>query len=417
MCRRLVDGIPCGLFTGHQHLTVTGRVNPLAEHFRRNVESALDKPSDETSHAKVLNRSRRLRSRPLILVMSWFWGSKSSTSGDITKSLDKDLKQFLDEQQPQRYITTDEQFPKTAPKVETSPGPSSSPNLTDSGVPKESLFQDGRYKDIWKTYVPQQEIIESTTTPLDRISSAKKDRKASLHQAAMENCAFEEEMKRNCFQAGDTIDQLRARLTMCARETRAFNRCFQLQAKFMQALGYQGSAYSTVEEDERVQMHADRLYHRMMDYETAVDEAKATGKPVPPLTSVFDASKPSPTIEEMRLPANLEGTIPTELRKLPPHERELSARAALQEARITQTYAADFFNYTTTLNEDRKDRQRRLIDTFGEAVGKFLVPDPPSEHEIKTFKNEELERDFWKDEFSKMPSLKLDAPPRVRDKD
>lgn len=351
--------------------------------------------------------------------MSWFWGSKPSTQEDPTKSLDKDLKQFLDEQQPKRYVTADEQNPRTTPKVEAplNPPPTATAGQTDSGVPKESLFPDGRYKDIWKTYVPQQAIVEATTTPLDRISSAKKDRKASLHQAAMENCAFEEEMKRNCFEAGDTIDQLRARLTMCGRETRAFNRCFQLQAKFMQALGYQGSAYSTVEEDERVQMHADRLYHRMMDYEATVDEAKAAGKPLPPLTSVFDASKPSPTIEEMRLPANLEGTMPTELRKLPPHERELSARAALQEARITQTYAEDFFTYTTTLNEDRKDRQKRLVNTFGETLGKFFVPDPPTEHEMKTFKNEELERDFWRDDYSKMPSLKLDSPPRVRDKD
>lgn len=187
-------------------------------------------------------------------------------------------------------------------------------------------------------------------------------------------------------------------MTLCNRETKAFNRCFQLQAKFLQALGYQGNPYSPVEEDEAIQMHADKLYHRMMDYEAAVDEAKAQRKPVPPLTSVFNPNRPAPTIEQINLPPNLAKSLKTPLHELPPHEREVAAKAILEETKVAQTHADDFFKYTTTLNEGRIDRQKKLVDAFGETLGKFFIPDAPAEHEVKTFDNKQLERDFWKND-------------------
>lgn len=334
--------------------------------------------------------------------MSWLWGKKSEQ--DPTKSLDSDLKQFLDSQQPKPYTTTTEQQiqqvgkPKTVEVELPKTTPISDPE--EPAVPKESLFQDGRYKDLWKTYVPQKELVEISSTPAERIMNAKKDRKASLSEAALENCAFEEELKRNCFTQGDSLNRIRARMTLCNRETKAFNRCFQLQAKFLQALGYQESPRSDAEVDERIQMHADKLYHRMMDYEAAVEEAKAAGKPVPPLTSVFNSDRPSPTIEQINLPPNIAKGLTTPLSKLPPHERELAARAILQETKVAQTQADDFFKATTTMNEGRERRQKALVDAFGVTLGKFFIPDAPKEHEIDTLDTKTLERDFWKDDAS-----------------
>lgn len=332
--------------------------------------------------------------------MSWFWGKKKVD--DPTKSLDSDLKQFLDSQQPSPYtpaqapdlkdttVTADKQTEK--PRVEIP--------LDERPLPKESLFQDGRYKDLWKTYVPRQEIEAATTNPAQRVMDAKKDRKSSLSQAALENCAFEEELKRNCFNEGDAWNKLRARMTLCNRETKAFNRCFQLQAKFLQALGYQSNPSGSVEEDERIQMHADKLYHRMMDYEAAVDEAKAKGQPIPPLTSVFNPNRPAPTMEEINLPPHLSGGMNKPLHELPPHERELAARAILTETKVSQNYADDFFAYTTTLNEGRKERQKKLVNAFGETLGKFFIPDAPEQQDIKTLDTKQLEREFWKDDPS-----------------
>lgn len=331
--------------------------------------------------------------------MSWFWGDKKKDE-DPTKSLDSGLKQFLDSQQPRPYAPPEKPVRKDASKIEkTEPvKPRAELPPEERPLPKESLFQDGRYKDLWKTYIPQSELPDVSSNPAQRVMDAKKDRKATLTQAALENCAFEEELKRNCFREGDILNKLRARMTLCNRETKAFNRCFQLQAKFLQALGYQGSAYSAVEEDEAIQMHADKLYHRMMDYEAAVDEAKAQGKPIPPLTSVFNPNRPAPTIEQINLPPNLAKGLKTPLQELPPHEREVAARAILEETKISQTYADDFFKYTTILNEGRLERQKKLVDAFGETLGKFFIPDAPAEHEVKTFDNKQLERDFWKND-------------------
>lgn len=332
--------------------------------------------------------------------MSWLWGKKAEQ--DPTKSLDNDLKQFLDSQQPGSYTPTTKdpaQEAKISKDAIVEPlRPASQPKSDEKPVPKESLFQDGRYKDIWKTYVPQSELVQVSSTPAERIMSAKKDRKASLSEAALENCAFEEELKRNCFSQGDSINRIRARVTLCNRESKAFNRCFQLQAKFLQALGYQENPNTDPDVDERIQMHADKLYHRMMDYEAAVEEAKAAGKPVPPLTSVFNPDRPAPTLEEINLPPNLAKGLKTPLKQLPPHERELSARAILQETKVSQAYADDFFKATTTMNEGRERRQKLAVDAFGETLGKFFIPDAPKEHEIQTPDLKTFEREFWKDD-------------------
>lgn len=336
--------------------------------------------------------------------MSWFWG-KSTKDADPTKSLDRDLKEFLDSQQPRPYVTVDEakQNQVGGGSSESIEKPKTRAELPpeDRPLPKESLFQDGRYKELWKSYVPQSEIqVESTSNPAQRVMDVKKDRKASLTQVALENCAFEEELKRNCLTQSNSLAAIRARMTMCGKETKAFNRCFQLQVKLLQALAYQGDANTTAEQDERVQMHADKLYHRMMDYEAAVDEAKAHGKPVPPLTSVFNPNRPAPTLDEINLPPNLGRGLKTPLKDLPPHEREVVARAVLEETRVAQTYADDFFAYTTTLNEGRLERQKKLVQALGPTLGKFFIPDAPTDQEVQNqkFDTNTLDRDFWKDD-------------------
>lgn len=333
-------------------------------------------------------------------MMGWFWGGKSK-GDDPTQSLRPDLKEFLDQQKPRPYVPAEAPKSKIEEPVATSQPDTSLPQ--SQTVPKESLFQDGRYEHLWKTYVPQNEILVSKSTPADRVMSAKKDRREMIHRAALENCAFEQELQQNCFTSGDAWNRARATMTMCRAETKAFNRCYQLQAKFLQALGYMSAINTTNEDEERIQMHADKLYHRMMDYEVAVDEAKRTDQPIPPLSSVFNPSQPAPTVEEINLPPGMEKSLKKPLRELPPHERELAARAVLQEAKLAETYADDFFKYTTTLNEGRKDRQQWLVKTLGETIGKFLIPDPPQEHAVRTYAQKDLERDFWKEETDSPP--------------
>ncbi|KAJ4504472.1 hypothetical protein HRR83_008448 [Exophiala dermatitidis] len=330
--------------------------------------------------------------------MGWFWGGKSSQD-DPTKSLDDDLKQFLKDQQPRPYVPAEVPRPPEQPDTKpTKPLPDTNQSFEDRPLPKESLFPDGRYRDIWKTYVPQNEIAAATTTPVERVLAARKDRSRSIHKAALENCAFEEELQQDCFKTGAWSKKIKGRMTMCHEETKAFNRCYALQAKFLQALGYMTSSTSSDEDEEKIQMHADKLYHRMMDYEAEVDDATRNGRPIPPLTSLFSPNRPAPTLEQISLPKPMEEKLKKPLHEYPPHERELVARAALQEAKLTDLYAEDLFNYTVTMNEDRKRRQAWLSKTFGEAVGKFLIPDPPKDPDIKPYSVQELERDIWRED-------------------
>lgn len=325
--------------------------------------------------------------------MDWFWGGGKKKDDDPTKSLKPDLEQFLKEQQPRAYAPT--QTATTQPaRVQTEPLalPDTNLEFTDRPLPKESLYKDGRYKHLWKTYVPQDSVTAATTTTVERIVSAKKDRKQLISRAAFENCAFEEELAKTCWTRGSKVERARAVATMCNQEQKAFNRCFTLQSKFMVALGYLTSAASSAEEEERIQMHADKLYHRMMDYEAEADEARANKRPIPPLASVFNPEKPAPTIEELDLPPNMEKTLSTTLSELPPHERELAVRATLQEAKIAHMYVDEVQKFAIDMNVARKGRQEWLVKVFGEPIGKFLIPDPPGDPEVKPYALVDLDR-------------------------
>jgi hypothetical protein len=346
--------------------------------------------------------------------MPWFWGGGASQN-DPAKSLDADLKHFLKEQQPRPYVPAEApskalEKPKKVEVAEVKP-PDTNKTFEDRPLPKESLFQDGRYKDIWKTYVPQSEVAAAITSPVERVMNARKDRRTGIHRAALENCAFEQELQRNCLGSG-LSSSIKSRMTMCNAETKTFNRCYQLQAKFLQSLGYLASSSTSDEDEERIQMHADKLYHRMMDYEEALEDAKRNNQPIPPLSSVFDTNRPAPTVEQFNLPESVQVKLKAPLKELPPHERELAVAAALREAKATNEIADDFFKYTTTMNEARQKRQVWAVRAFGEAIGKFLIPDPPQEPGTMRAVDE-APKDVWANDGS---SDRISGPARRNSK-
>ncbi|KAK5050963.1 hypothetical protein LTR84_003522 [Exophiala bonariae] len=338
--------------------------------------------------------------------MSWFWGGGGGKGdqSDPAKALDDDLKQFLKDQQPRPYRPAELSKPTApTPTPRETPVPVASTSqpttVEDRGLPKESLFQDGRYKDIWKTYVPQE---QSGISPVERVLEARKDRRATIHKAAMENCAFEQQMQMDCMHASSWAQKIRGRATLCHEENKAYNRCYSLQAKFLQALGYMSSMSSTDDDEERIQMHADKLYHRMMDYEAEVDDARRNGKPIPPLVSLFNPNRTAPSADQLVLPEVIASKLTKPLDDYAPHERELAAKAALEEAKVADTYAKDLFNYTTTMNEERKTRQAWLTKAFGDTLGKFLIPDAPQDATHTAYNVPELEEKIW--EISKSGS-------------
>jgi hypothetical protein len=168
--------------------------------------------------------------------MGWFWGRFDN--GDPTKKLDPELRQYLEQETPAKYTPTasiqpSEELPESKRSPPQSASTASTSRRADSSkpeVPSASLFPDGRYAPLWKTYKPLHEIEGSELRTAERAIEKVKQRKESVHQAAMENCSLEQEALTLCFEKGDWWNMVRARATMCADENKKFSRCYTTQS-------------------------------------------------------------------------------------------------------------------------------------------------------------------------------------------
>lgn len=130
-------------------------------------------------------------------------------------------------------------------------------------------------------------------------------------------------------------------------------------------------------------MHADKLYHQMLDYEKQVEEAKAAGREPPPLTSLFNPeAKPQP-VKSIDGPNELEipggenippGFKPSKpLSQLTPHERELEIRAHNAQLEQQKLYLQEASPFMKTQEEARQKRRDKAVSWFGETIGKWVT--------------------------------------------
>lgn len=176
--------------------------------------------------------------------MGWLdslWGRRSD---DPLQDLDPKVREFLRKEVPVKY---DGSKPKQdGPGQQAIEGePGSANTSTDqtakripssNTVPKESLYQDGRYAHLWKTYKPLGEIESETKSDHEKLQDVLdsfKSRKAAIGQAALENCSEEQLDWNNCMKSGS----LKARMTMCSDEVRKFERCYNMQSVSCLLLG------------------------------------------------------------------------------------------------------------------------------------------------------------------------------------
>ncbi|PWY91202.1 hypothetical protein BO70DRAFT_358644 [Aspergillus heteromorphus CBS 117.55] len=314
--------------------------------------------------------------------MGLFWGS--SNKDDPVKKLDPDLREYLEHEAPKKYVPAPQDAPQTVDTQAqaSQPGPSDSAEPSKPVVPAASLFPDGRYAHLWKTYKPPQDQDESLAQSAERVIEKYKERGNSVHRASMENCALEHEALSYCFKTGNWQKRLEARVTLCSEENTKFSRCFTTQAKFLQALGYASSFNYDEEKEERIQMHADKLYHQMLDYEEKVKEAKKAGQEPPPLTSLFNpqaAPQPNPdtTPEALvipggeKIPENMKPSKP--LAKLTPHERELEIRVHHAQLEQQKLYVQEATPFMKTQDEARQKRREKAVSWFGETIGRWVT--------------------------------------------
>ncbi|KJZ77329.1 hypothetical protein HIM_03053 [Hirsutella minnesotensis 3608] len=261
--------------------------------------------------------------------MGWLpsiFGSGKST--DPVDKLDPKLREFLDRESPVKYTPA-----QPSPPPAATPTPHAlddvkvaAPEAEKPLVPAASLYQDGRYAHLWKNYQPLAQIEAENTSDHDKLMNvleSYKGRKAAIGQAALENCAEQQEEWVNCMKRGSWEDQLQ----MCRHQVRRFEKCYSMQSKFLRALGY-GSVIGrspTVEED--IQMHADSLFQRMIRHEEAVEQAKKDGTPIP----VFEVSIPRPKTTAAAAAAEPTEDVKKEwqkrLEELPEEERVVEAAA------------------------------------------------------------------------------------------
>ena len=185
----------------------------------------------------------------------WFGSSSGSDESDPLGKLDPKLREFLARESPVKYTTQQEQEQQSQAKqapAAAAPVPTATAKVlaTDKqsrqqeqqtegqqqqqqqqqpGVPRASLYQDGRYAHLWKNYRPQYEIENETKTDHEKLMDVLegfKERKAMIGKAALENCAEEQLDWNNCMKYGSWTE----RAGMCRDAVRKFERCYNMQS-------------------------------------------------------------------------------------------------------------------------------------------------------------------------------------------
>ncbi|KAH9825625.1 hypothetical protein Tdes44962_MAKER04067 [Teratosphaeria destructans] len=321
--------------------------------------------------------------------MGWFWDSKKpGSSDDAYSKLDPSLRDFLNQESHQKQEETTSQSQPTSGTYRSQLGFDGSEQHAQEkpAVPLESEFQDGRYAHLWKNYRPQAEIEAAGKTEQDQmreIVEAFNDRRAAIGRAAMENCVLEQMAERDCWENGSWSD----RMNMCRGPTRQFNRCYTMQSRFLKALGYL-SVVRSEEEDEKIQMHADSLYHRMLERQRLVEEAEKEGLPAPQLPPLIDASATTAALGESSAFARnrkramevgwsgslssyapeKRAAIMKKIAGMNEREKELELQLIAAESRAHMDIQEKYYERLRAESEARADRRQRGKETAGDTI-------------------------------------------------
>ncbi|KAM3083921.1 hypothetical protein ACMFMG_001973 [Clarireedia jacksonii] len=315
--------------------------------------------------------------------MGWLWGAPNgddkNKNQDPLKNLDPSLREFLAKESPVKYESVKSTDPPasgsststSSPVTNTASTTSANDDTTQSSVPAQSLYKDGRYAHLWKTYQPQTEIETAAKSDAEKIQDVIEGynyRKAEIGRAALENCALEQCDVNECFRSGGW----QARLTMCREQNKKLERCYTMQGKFLRALGYLSTFDRPQEVDERIQMHADTLYHRMLDQEQQIEAAKAEGRPVPTFPPLLSQAKSSPTptiqnkLQASELPTKVQLQFKKRLEGLNAEEREVEERAIRAEIEAGEQVAAQLGSIYKKQDEERRQRKEQGKETISD---------------------------------------------------
>lgn len=142
----------------------------------------------------------------------------------------------------------------------------------------------------------------------------------------------------------------------------------------MKALGYLSTYDRPPHVDEQIQMHADTLYHRMLDQEKQIEEAKEEGRPVPifpPLISKARAGQSDSAQESTKLKASdlspkVQASFKKRLEGLNDDERQVEERAIQAEIEAGEQVAGQLGKIYEKQDEERRQRKEQGRETISD---------------------------------------------------
>lgn len=117
-------------------------------------------------------------------------------------------------------------------------------------------------------------------------------------------------------------------------------------------------------------MHADTMYHRLMEQEAAVEQAKKEGRPIPTFTPVV----PKPLIRsadekgDVELSPLLQKKLKEQLDKVPEEERHAEEEAIRAELRAKAEVAAKVQGIWAEQAREREQRRKEGRQTISDRV-------------------------------------------------
>jgi hypothetical protein len=140
--------------------------------------------------------------------------------------------------------------------------------------------------------------------------------------------------------------------------------------------------------DEKIQMHADKLFHRMLDQEEAIEKAKAEGRPIPSFPPLIisrpkavtstDTSPTSSTPKEKHLddntiqtsdlPASVQASLKKRLDGLSEPERRIEEMAIKAEIQAGEQVAGQLGSIYDRQAEERKKRKEAGKESMGDMI-------------------------------------------------
>lgn len=131
--------------------------------------------------------------------------------------------------------------------------------------------------------------------------------------------------------------------------------------RLLKTLGYLNAIGRTPETDERIQLHADKLYHQMLEQDAAVAEAKKEGRPVPKFDPVIPKQVADAATEEqvVRMSDSAKKRAQDKLEKLSPEERAAEEAAIEAEMRSKAEMVSKIKDLWKEQEAEREERLQK----------------------------------------------------------